>query len=162
MELSSYNYSMEEEYGKDLPSFENEFLAQNYYFEYRMEQLSLFIDLANHFGYHPDFSAESLDDIEEFYFELFQSNGFIDIQMTINELEECLSIYFGEVLVRNHDRIEWVVKEYPFAKEKYAAGLQYGKKTRYFKNLFENYYLTAKSSTERRMQKLYKRFVSKL
>ncbi|MCM3597460.1 hypothetical protein M4D55_16945 [Metabacillus idriensis] len=159
--LESYNHQIETDYGRNLPVFENEELAKVYYYEQRKENLSLLEDIYAELGLTLNYSVKSLIQLEEVYFSFFQENKFRDFQLSIGDLEECMSIYFGEVVTIHSDEASWLVKEYSFTEGAYVMGLQSGRSATYFSNLFENHYMTAKDASEQKIYKLYKRYEKK-
>ncbi|MCD7034659.1 hypothetical protein LRR81_10435 [Metabacillus sp. GX 13764] len=145
-----------EEYGKNLPDFPNEFTAIAFYYDYRNDQLDLLLDIAGYFDVKLNFEPDSLINLESLYFHLFRTNGLFDFQLTLEEFESCMSVYFGEIVVRHLKNADWVVSKYPYAEEKYAMGLRRGRFTDYFSNLFEQHYLAAKDELQ---MMIYQRFL---
>jgi hypothetical protein len=159
--LESYNHQTETDYGRNLPVFENEALAKVYYYEQRKENLSLLEDIYAELGLTLNYSAKSLIELEEVYFSFFHQNKFSDYQITVKDLEECMSIYFGEVVTIHLDAASWIVKEYSFTEGAYVMGLQCGRTTTYFSNLFEDHYMTAKDASRQKIYQLYERYERK-
>lgn len=159
--LESYNHQIGTDYGRNLPVFENEEAAKVYYYEQRKENLSLLEDIYAELGLTLNYSVKSLIELEEVYFSFFQENKFRDFQLSIRDLEECMSIYFGEVVTIHLDGASWIVKEYSFTEGAYVMGLQCGRRATYFSNLFEDHYMTAKDASGQKMHQLYKRYERK-
>lgn len=95
------------------------------------------------------------------YFSFFQQNKFRDFQKTVKELEECMSIYFGEAVTIRLEDAKWLVKEYSFTEGAYVMGLQCGRTTTFFSNLFEEHYMTVNDASEQKIYQLYKRYEKK-
>lgn len=68
--------------------------------------------------FQPDYTVESLKRIEKWYFDLYEKGGFREVGLTQGEFEKMMSVYFGEVVVRNNKDAKWVVEEYAFTKNK--------------------------------------------
>ncbi|MGD6794107.1 hypothetical protein [Metabacillus indicus] len=157
----SYQHDFETDYGKNLPVFESEEAAKIYFYEQRKENLSLLEDIYAELGLPLTFSPKSLIELEEVYFSFFKENKFRDFQLTVADLEECMSIYFGEVAVIHLDHAAWAVKEYSFTENAYVSGIQCGRTITYFSNLFENHFLSAKDASEQKIYEMYKKYERK-
>ncbi|MBM7605338.1 hypothetical protein JOC75_003361 [Metabacillus crassostreae] len=147
-----------QEYGEQLPDFDNIYTAQAHYYEFRKDHLFLLEEISNEFNIIIDYSPKSLMDIEKLYFDLFKDNKYFDLQITIAEFETCMSIYLCEVLVReNPECSEWLVKEYPFIDNKFVMGIRYGRYHQYFQNMFLDHYVSHKDESEMILSKRYDR-----
>lgn len=73
-----------------------------------------------------DFIDESLKILEFFYYDLEDSNCFDYFLMIKEEFEECMGVYFGEMVMLIIDEVCWVVKEYLFMENKYVIGIEKG------------------------------------
>lgn len=150
------------EYADKLPSFDNMYAAQAFYYEHRQEHLELLKEIVKEFDLHLNYSPDTLISIEELYYSLFQNNRFFDLQVSIEEFETCMSIYFCEVLVKHHGHnAEWIVEEYPYADGKYVMGIRYGRFHQYFENLFPHLYLANKDASQQTLLKRYIRMSKK-
>ncbi|XQY91667.1 hypothetical protein ACNRWW_19600 [Metabacillus sp. HB246100] len=146
------------EYGKQLLSFDNLFAAKAYFYEVRKEQLSLLEQLCEEFTIPFTYTIHSLQKLEEFYFSLFQQNLFFDLQVTIEEVEQCLSLYVCETLIRNYGSdAEWIVQEYAFEDKKYTMGIRYGRNHLFFENMFSHLYLMKKDASSGVLTHRYER-----
>jgi hypothetical protein len=122
-----HGLALAEQYGKELVSFDNQFAANVYYYEYRCELLAFFERLCKEHDLFPfDFTPESLLAMEDVYFELCEYEAFEDIGATEEEFERAMGVYFGEVVIRNVERVEWAVQEYPVVEGKYTMGIRKG------------------------------------
>ncbi|MGD7007098.1 hypothetical protein [Metabacillus sp. 84] len=157
------SFHIEEEYGRNLPEFKTEFEAIAYYFDYRFEQLAILSEAAEYMnGKELNYTPESLIELETLYFTFFRTNGWKELQLTIHEFETMMSIYFGEVVTRHLPDSDWAVQPYPFDEKKYVLGLNRGKHTDYFNNLFEDHYLTVKNEEEHYLYKRFKRIEARI
>ncbi|MFC0272478.1 hypothetical protein ACFFIX_13635 [Metabacillus herbersteinensis] len=159
--LPEFNYHTEKDYAENLPSFDHIYAAQVYYYELRTEKLLIFGEIVAEFDLKLDYSPESLIALERIYFDMMKNNLFYDLSLTNEEFEEYLSIYFGEVIVRNSLDAEWVVREYPFVEGTYTMGIRSGRFTTHFQNLFEKHYLSCKDASKQTIYKRYLRMVRK-
>ncbi|HWO96428.1 MAG TPA: hypothetical protein VNM45_08865 [Bacillus sp. (in: firmicutes)] len=122
-----YGLALAEQYGKELLSFDNKFAANVYYYEYRQNQLSSLETICSEYElFSFDFTPESLLAMEDTYFELCEHEAFEEICTTQEEFERAMGVYFGEVVIRNIERAEWVVQEYPIVEGKYTLGIRKG------------------------------------
>lgn len=145
-------------YANKLPSFDNIYAAQAFYYEFRQEHLHLLMEIASENQVILDFSKDSLISLETLYFSLFQNNSFFDLQVTIEEFETCMSIYICEVLVKHYsDKAEWLVEAYAYSDDKYVMGIRYGRYHLYFQNLFEKFYLMNKDASQQELLRRYER-----
>jgi hypothetical protein len=74
--------------------------------------------------FRPDFSPESLKDLEHWYFELLGGGGFQAIDIDPETFERTMAMYLGEVLVRNAPPFEWFVTEFAFEPGRYEIGVR--------------------------------------
>lgn len=101
--------------------------AEEYYFPYRDKLLKEFADLCLHTdSFAADYSADSLKELEKWYFDLREKDEFSKIGVSQNEFEQMMSVYFGEVVVKNHSDARWAVCEDPFVKGKYELFVNRG------------------------------------
>ncbi|WP_175637780.1 hypothetical protein [Metabacillus schmidteae] len=146
------------EYAKQLPSFDNIYAAQAFYYEFRQEYIHLLMEIASEYQVILDYSKESLNSLETLYFSLFKNNSFFDLQVTIEEFETSMSIYVCDVLIKHHsDTSEWLVESYAYSDDKYVMGIRYGRYHLYFQNLFEQFYLMNKDGSKHELLRRYER-----
>ena len=146
------------EYGKQLPSFDNIYAAQAFYYEFRQEYINVLMEIASDYQVKLDYSKNSLIVLESLYFSLFKNNSFYDLQVTIEEFETSMSMYVCDVLVKQHpDNAEWIVEAYAYGEDKYVMGLRYGRYHLYFQNLFQQFYLMNKDAGKQELLRRYER-----
>jgi len=75
-------------------------------------------------AFRPDFSPESLKDLEGWYFELLDAGKFRSIGSDEETFERAMAMYLGEVLVRNAPPFEWFVTEFAFQPGRYEIGVR--------------------------------------
>jgi len=75
-------------------------------------------------SFRPDFSPESLKELERWYFELKDGPGVGSIGTDEETLERAMAMYLGEVLVRNVPEFEWFVTEFAFERGRYEIGVR--------------------------------------
>ena len=113
------------EYGRNLPSFSDQKTAESELFRQRDKIIREIIDAAGYSDlFAADFRPESLKSLEKWYFILWESDSFDQIGMTREQFERCISMYFGEVIVRNSSEFEWFVDEYAFIPGRYVLGVR--------------------------------------
>ncbi len=118
--MSVYGLKMAAKYGEKLEEFKDLSDAEDYFISYKDCLLNKFEEIcAQKSCFEPDYTVESLKRIEKWYFELYENKEFDKVGLTREEFERVMSVYFGEVVVRNNEDAKWVVAEYPFMKKKY-------------------------------------------
>ncbi len=70
-----------------------------------------------------DYTPESLKNLEKWYFELWESDGFGRLSVARDEFERCMASYFCEIAVRNCPDTNWEVREFGFERGKYEIGV---------------------------------------
>ena len=97
-------------YGEKLREFNDISEAEEYFLSYKDDLIKKLEMLCMQNPYFlPDYTVESLKKIEKWYFDLYDKN----------EFEKIMSIYFGEVVIKNNEDAKWIVNEYPFSKKRY-------------------------------------------
>jgi hypothetical protein len=125
--LSRYGLKIAKLFGKKLPAYVSQANAEKELFAFRdvrLQRLNALALASNTF--EPDSSPESLKSLEIWYFELWENNTFKSINTKREEFEECMAMYFGNVVVKNTAKAEWIVSEYAFEKGKYELGVTWG------------------------------------
>ena len=107
--MSKYSLNIAHQYGEKLESFNSLDEAKQYFLSYKDSLLKRLEDLCkdNSF-FSPDYTIDSLKQLEKWYFGLFENNLFDTIGLDREEFENLMSIYFGAVVVRNNDSAKWV------------------------------------------------------
>lgn len=113
------------EHGRQLPEFLDVKTAKIELFRLR-DQLIHKLTNAAQFSdtFSADFSPDSLKEIEKWYFELWESKSFGEIGIERELFERCISMYYGEVIVRNAPEFEWFVEEFVFMPGRYEIGVR--------------------------------------
>lgn len=97
-------FSKEFESIKELQAFNSQEEADEYYIKQKDIDLEAFCEFINSNEYFkPDYSPESLKKIELKYFELYEKGKFVDNSITRELFEKLMSLYWGEVMVRNSE-----------------------------------------------------------
>ena len=125
--MSKYGLKIAKEYGEKLQSFYNKEDAERYFDLYRNNAVDIVEKIIKSYdNLKLDYSVESLKNIEKLYFELYENNEFSKMDITKNEFENIMEIYFGEVITRNYKDSKWLVYEYPFSRGKYELHVNKG------------------------------------
>jgi hypothetical protein len=112
------------EHGQKLPTFPDLGSAESALCHQRDELIRRLTEAAlESTTFSADFRPESLKELEKWYFELYVSHSFGAIDMSCDDFERSMAMYFGEVLVRNEADFDWVVSEYAFEAGKYEIGV---------------------------------------
>jgi hypothetical protein len=111
-------------HAEKLPAFSSLEEAQHQLYTYRDKQLALLAEIAKHTTrFQPDYSPESLKQLEQWYYQLYETGSFQLLGLTRETFETCMAMYFGETAVRTAGA-HWIVEEYFLAPGRYELGLQ--------------------------------------
>ena len=112
-------------FGSKLPAFRGVGEAEHALYAERDELIKKLTELSRRSAsFRPDFSPESLKDLEHWYFELLDGGGFRSIDTDDETFEQSIAMYLGEVLVRNAPPLEWFVTEFAFEPDHYEIGVR--------------------------------------
>ncbi len=143
-------------FGQKLPAFKSQAEAEGHLFAQRDARLSRVVALAEKSGgiFCADFSPSSLKGLEQWYFALWESDGFDSLGLSREEFEQCMAVYFCELAVRNCPEANWIVREYAFESGKYELGVQRGLLS-LMRSRFTDHY---KQPSNKRRQKIYREY----
>jgi hypothetical protein len=111
-------------HGEQLPSYSSQEEADAAWFSFRNDHLSILHKAATKQStFIPDYQAVSLKQLEQWYFQLYESDSFQSLDLTREVFETCMAMYFGETAVRSANAC-WVVKEYFLGSGKYELGIR--------------------------------------
>jgi hypothetical protein len=114
------------QHGEKLPAFSNQEEAKQHLYAFRDKHLALLAEIAQgHPEFNPDYRPESLKQLEQWYFQLYETNSFQLVGVERETFEICMAMYFGETVVRNTGA-HWIVEGYFLAPEKYELGVRKG------------------------------------
>ncbi|EKF37267.1 hypothetical protein BA1_01410 [Bacillus xiamenensis] len=133
-------------YGEQVPSFDHEWEAIAFYFDYRQTQLEELAQLCHFHHISLDYSEDSLYQLESLYFDAFTQQLFAEWKMPIDALEAMMSVYMGEVVIRHHSDADWVVLPYMDSPHQYTLGLRRDNKTWHSPAFCEHLYLEKQAS----------------
>jgi hypothetical protein len=119
--MSRHGRIIAEQYGSDLPVFENVNEAEEVLLELRTSGLRALEEIEELSG-KIDYTPESLKLLERWYF----ANGKPAATKTGYSMPHAIGFYFGEILNRNSG-FSWVVNEFAFKKRRYEVGVQRGR-----------------------------------
>lgn len=118
--MSKYSLDIAIKYGETLRDFSDKFEAENYFFSYKDDLLNRLKAISTQTSaFSPDYTIESLKNLEKWYFDLYEKRSFEKAGATQKEFESMMSVYWGEVIIKNNEDAKWVVEEYPFTQKKY-------------------------------------------
>ena len=101
-----------------------------------------------------DYTPESLKNLERWYFELMETNGFKALGVSREDFECCMASYFCELAVRNCPEAKWEVQEFAFESGKFEIGVQRGL-FHLMLNRFTDHY---KKPNNKRQQKIFRMY----
>jgi hypothetical protein len=112
------------DHADDLPEFADPESASRELFGKRDEVLRLLVAAsAKTAEFEADYSPDSLEALENWYFDLWEHQSFFETGMGRSEFETAMAFYFGETLARNVEGFEWLVEEYAFLPGRYEIGV---------------------------------------
>lgn len=98
-------------FGEKLPTFANQDEAEAHLFKERDKRLQRVVQAAKSSEcFVASFAPESLKQLEEWYFQLWESRDFERVGVPREEFERWMAVYFCEVLVRNCADAQWEVR----------------------------------------------------
>lgn len=117
-------FAEEFENSKKLPAFESQQEADEYFIKQKDDGLKLFLDfIGTHKYFNPDYSPESLKELELLYFELYENGKFGDSLITREDFELFMSLYYGEVMVKN-TVFEWGAEKHFLTENAYYLSIK--------------------------------------
>lgn len=135
--------------------------AEEYFYAYK-DHLSNKLKLIckNHLYFVPDYSVESLKVLEKWYFDLYENNAFDILGVDQHEFEDMMSIYFGEVVIKNNNDAKWEVIKYPFvfAQEKYEFMITKNLLSRSIEKSCRDWYAEPSNKRHNLLFRTYNRF----
>ena len=118
--MSKYSLNIAIKYGETLREFSNKSEAENYFISYKDNLLNRLKAISiQTSAFFLDYTIESLKKLEKWYFDLYEKQSFEQVGLTQEEFESMMSVYWGEVVIKNNEDAKWVVMEYPFSQKKY-------------------------------------------
>jgi hypothetical protein len=114
-------------------TFSSQTDANSFFIEQKQQNLDTFLKfIRENMFFEPDLSPESLKAVEKLYFKLRKERKYKANFITIEDYELYMSVYFGEVIVKNLEGFKWAAErdfENPNAyslvikKSNYAKGI---------------------------------------
>ena len=118
--MSKHSLNIAVKYGESLREFRDQSEAENYYISYKDDLLNRLKAISTQASaFFSDYTIESLKKLENWYFNLYEKQSFDKAGSTQEDFESMMSVYWGEVIIKNNEDAEWVVEEYPFSQKKY-------------------------------------------
>jgi hypothetical protein len=147
-------------HGEQLLPYSSQEEAEAAWFSFRNNYLSILQKAATKQStFLPDYQAESLKQVEQWYFQLYGSDSFQSLNLTREVFEICMAMYFGETAVHSANA-QWVVKEYFLGSGKYELGVCKGSMTMMLRR-FTDYYREANNKRQQSLFRLYKKYFSR-
>ena len=118
--MSKYSLNIAIKYGETLREFNDKSEVEDYFISYKNNLLNRLKVISTQTSvFFPDHTIESLKKLEKWYFDLYEKQSFEQVGLTQEEFESMMSVYWGEVIIKNNEDAKWVVMEYPFSQKKY-------------------------------------------
>src|SRR5690606_22972625 len=106
-------------FGLTLPEFPSLLEARKGLLAKRDNCLGMFREMAERQDiFTADYSVDSLGYLDDLYATLHRTDSFEEFCRDRAQFEECMAMYFGEVVVRNKGA-QWIVEEFTFVKGRY-------------------------------------------
>lgn len=154
--MSKYGLKVAIKYGKKLKKIHDISEAEDYFFSYKDDLLKKLEAVSTQNSYFlPDYTVESLKRIEKWYFDLYEKGEFHKVGFTQDEFESIMSVYFGEVVVKNNKDAKWLVEEYPFSQSKYEFLVNRGLLSMSIMNMYHDLY---KKQNNKRKNLLFREY----
>lgn len=147
-------------HGEQLPSYSSQEEAKAAWFSFRNNHLSILHKAATkQSAFIPYYQAESLKQVELWYFQLYGSDSFHSLDLTREVFEICMAMYFGENAVHSANA-RWVVKKYFLGSGKCELGVCKGSMTMMLWR-FTDYYPEPNNKRQQSLFRLYKKYFSR-
>lgn len=125
--MSEHSLEIALKYGETLKNFNGISEAEKYFISYKDNLLTVLKDIsAQCLEFVPDYTVESLKKLEKWYFDLYRNNSFDKLELFQNDFESIMSVYWGEVVIKNNEEAKWVIEEFPFSQNKYELFVNKG------------------------------------
>lgn len=143
-----------QQHGENLPAFDSAAEAEEYYHTRRDKHLVLLFEAASkNPSLDANYSPESLKQLEQWYFQLYESDSFGDAGIDRERFETCMAMYFGETAVRSAGA-QWIVEPYFLAPNKYEFGVSKGS----FKMMLSRFTDHYRTPNNKRRDSLFRRY----
>jgi len=153
--MSWFGLQVAKKFGKRLPSFAGQEEAEEELCKQRDQRLEHLTQLAKLSGvFTPDYTPNSLKNLEKWYFNLWESDGFKLVGISREDFECCMASYFCAVAVRSCPDAKWEVRAYGFERGKYEIGVQRGSSHLMLSRFTDH----CKQAGNKRQQKLYEMY----
>lgn len=118
--MSEHSLIIALKYGEKLKEFDDIAQAEKYFISYKDELLNRLEAISEQLdGFSPDYTIESLKNIEKLYFQLYRNNTFGKLGLSQKQFESIMSVYWGEVVIKNNADAKWLIEEFAFSQGKY-------------------------------------------
>ena len=150
-------FADEFENSKNLPAFNSQNEANEYFIKQKDNGLDVFINFINEHKYlTPDFSPESLKELELLYFDLYEQSKFGSNLITRVDFEVFMSLYYGEVMVRN-TVFEWGAEKHFLTENAYYLSIRKPQMSIAVARR-KDYYATKNNKRRQALYREYKRY----
>ena len=146
------------ENASQLPTFNSQDEADKFFIALKDDRLSEFLQfLRRHNFFTPDYTPQSLKDLEKLYYKLHEENRFGDDLIKIEDFELYMSLYFGEVMVRNTSFFQWGAEKHFLTNNAYYLAIKKKLLSMGIARL-KNYYNTKNNKTRQSLFRKYKSY----
>ena len=122
--MSRQGHAIALQHGEKLPAFASLAEAEQHYYNFRDKHLDILLKVATQYPqFHPDYSPDSLKQLEQWYFRLYETDSFRSMEIARETFETCMAMYFGETAIRS-THAHWIVEQYFLSPNKYELGVR--------------------------------------
>lgn len=160
--MSEHSLNTAMKYGEILNEFSDISEAENYFISYKDNLLNRLKAIRSQdSAFFPDYTIESLKHLEKWYFDLYEKNAFDKLGLLQKEFENIMSVYWGEVIIKNNKDAKWEVEEYPFSQGKYEFFVNKGFCNVSIVDKFHNLYKSQNNKRRNLLFREYNKYFSK-
>lgn len=160
--MSEHSLIIALKFGEKLKEFDDISQAEKYFISYKDELLNkLKVICGQSVGFFPDYSIESLKNIEKLYFQLYHDNTFGKLGLSQRQFESIMSVYWGEVVIKNNPDAKWIIEEFAFSQGKYELLVNKGLCNISIVDMFQDLYKRQDNKRQNLLFREYNRYFTR-
>ena len=160
--MSEHSLTIALKYGEKLKEFYDIAQAEKYFISYKDELLNRLEAISGQLdGFSPDYTIESLKNIEKLYFELYRNNSFGKLGLSQKQFESIMSVYWGEVVIKNNADAKWLIEEFAFSQGKYELLVSNGLCNVSIVDMFQDLYKRQGNKRQNLLFREYNRYFTR-
>ena len=160
--MSEHSLIIALKYSEKLKEFDDIAQAEKYFISYKDELLNRLEAISGQLdGFSPDYTIESLKDIEKLYFPLYRNNTFGKLLLSQKQFESIMSVYWGEVVIKNNADAKWLIEEFAFSQGKYELLVNKGLCNISIFDMFQDLYKRQDNKRQNLLFREYNRYFAR-